>query len=135
MQRAQFQRLLHINRQLSDNSRGPKCVCPQSRPTLCDPTDCSPPSCPVRELFQVKVLEWVAMSYSRESAQGSNLHLSHLLYWQEGSLPLYLGSPRVQEFNSVLTLSTQRQNQITKLKGSVQQDLLTFEAPVTSLGC
>ena len=133
MQRAQFQRLLHINRQLSDNSRGSECVCPQSRPTLCDPTDCSPPSCPVRELFQVRVLAWVAVSYSRESTQGSNLHLSHLLCWQEGSLPLYLGSPR--GFNSVLTLSTQRQNQTTKLKGSAQQDLLTFEAPVTSLGC
>ena len=67
--------------------------------------------------------------------QGPNLHLLHLLYWQADSLPLYLGSPRVQEFNSLLTLSTQRQNQITRLKGSVQTDLLTPEAPVTSPGC
>ena len=34
----------------------------QSCPTLCDPTDCSPPGSPVHGIFQAKVLEWVAFA-------------------------------------------------------------------------
>ena len=51
---------------------------------LCNPMDCSPPGSSVHEVFQARILEWVATSYS----QGSNQHLLHLLYWQVGSLPL-----------------------------------------------
>ena len=40
----------------------------QSCPTLCDPTDCSPPGSPVHGIFQARVLEWVAISFSRESS-------------------------------------------------------------------
>ena len=41
----------------------------QSCPTLCDPTDCSPPGSSVRGIFQARVLEWVAISFSRGSSQ------------------------------------------------------------------
>ena len=41
----------------------------QSCPTLCDPVDCSPPGSSVHEIFQARVLEWVAISYSRGSSQ------------------------------------------------------------------
>ena len=41
----------------------------QSCPTLCDPLDCSPPGSSVHELFQARVLEWVAISFSRGSSQ------------------------------------------------------------------
>ena len=34
----------------------------QSRPTLCDPMDCSPPGSSVRGILQARVLEWVAIS-------------------------------------------------------------------------
>ena len=37
----------------------------QSWPTLCNPTDCSPPGFSIYEIFQVRILEWVAMSSSR----------------------------------------------------------------------
>ena len=37
----------------------------QSCPTLCDPMDCSPPGSSVRGIFQARVLEWVAISFSR----------------------------------------------------------------------
>ena len=37
-------------------------------PTLCDPTDCSPPDSSVCEIFQVRTLEWVGFSYSRGSS-------------------------------------------------------------------
>ena len=36
----------------------------QSCPTLCDPRDGSPPGFPVHGIFQVRVLEWVAISFS-----------------------------------------------------------------------
>ena len=37
--------------------------------TLCDPTDCCPPGFSVREIFQARKLEWVAISSSNESSQ------------------------------------------------------------------
>ena len=36
----------------------------QSCPTLCDPMDCSLPGSSVRGIFQAKILEWVAISFS-----------------------------------------------------------------------
>ena len=40
----------------------------QSCPTLCDPMDCSPSSSSVSGIFPARVLEWVAMPFSRGSA-------------------------------------------------------------------
>ena len=36
----------------------------QSCPTLCDPTDISPPGSPVPGILQARTLEWVAISFS-----------------------------------------------------------------------
>ena len=36
----------------------------QSCPTLCDPTEGSPPGFPIPEIFQARPLEWVAISFS-----------------------------------------------------------------------
>ena len=36
----------------------------QSCPTLCDPTDGSPPGSPVPGILQVRTLEWVVISFS-----------------------------------------------------------------------
>ena len=36
----------------------------QSRPTLCDPIDRSPPGFPVPGILQARTLEWVAISFS-----------------------------------------------------------------------
>ena len=65
----------------------------QSCPTLCDPMDCNLSRSSVRGIFQVRILEWVATSFSRglsqprDRTQGSNpgllrcrqtlYHLSH----------------------------------------------------------
>ena len=35
--------------------------------TLCDPVDCSPPSSSVHGISQARILEWVAISFSRGS--------------------------------------------------------------------
>ena len=40
----------------------------QSCPTLSDPMDCSPPGSFVHGIFQARVLEWVAISFSRGSS-------------------------------------------------------------------
>ena len=36
----------------------------QSRPTLCDPIDSSPPGSPVPGILQARVLEWGAIAFS-----------------------------------------------------------------------
>ena len=41
----------------------------QSCLTLCEPMDCSLPGHPVHEIFQARILEWVAISYSKGSSQ------------------------------------------------------------------
>ena len=65
----------------------------QSCPTLCDPTDCSLPGSSVHEILQARILEWVAISFSRGSSQHRD-RPHCLLYWQVDSLPLrYPGSP------------------------------------------
>ena len=44
------------------------CAQPQSRSTLCDLTDCSPLGSSVYGMFQARILERVAVSYSRGSS-------------------------------------------------------------------
>ena len=44
----------------------------QSCPTLCDPMDCRLPGSSVHGIFQERILEWVAISYSRGSSQPRN---------------------------------------------------------------
>ena len=40
----------------------------QSCPTLCDPMDCSPPGSSIHGILQARILEWVAISFSRGSS-------------------------------------------------------------------
>ena len=59
--------------------------------TLCKLMDYSPPSSSVCGTFQARMLEWVAIPFSKGSSQSQVLnhpHLLHLLHWQVGSLPL-----------------------------------------------
>ena len=43
------------------------CEVAQSCPTLCDPVDCSPPGSSVHGILEARILEWVAISFSRGS--------------------------------------------------------------------
>ena len=57
--------------------------------------ECSPPGSSVHGISQARILEWVAISFSRGifPTQGSN---THLLQWWADSLPLsHQGSPTV----------------------------------------
>ena len=61
----------HMRRMMLDPS---VCVCvcvlvAQSCPTLCDPLDCSPPGPSVHGILQARMLESVAIPFSRRSSQ------------------------------------------------------------------
>ena len=63
----------------------------QSCLTLCNPMDCTLPGPSVHRILQARILEnsWVAMPFSRGSSQPRDqIHISYLLHWQAGSLPL-----------------------------------------------
>ena len=69
------------------------CVCADSHQsclTLFNLMDCSQPGSSVHSILQARVLEWVAMPYSREifPTEALNPHLLHLLHWQMSSLLL-----------------------------------------------
>ena len=55
-------KIYHINH--SEMSSCEVCLCEvsQSRPTLCDPMDCSLPGSSVHGIFQARTIEWVAIS-------------------------------------------------------------------------
>ena len=60
--------------------------------TLWDSLDCSPPGSSVHGIFQARILEWVAFSFSKRSSWSGIEPASPA--WQAGSLPLsHLGSP------------------------------------------
>ena len=59
----------------------------QPRPTLCDPMDCSLPGSSIRGIFQARILEWAAVSFSQGSSQPKDLTQvsriagRHFTYW------------------------------------------------------
>ena len=78
-------------------------VVAQLSPTLCNPLDCSPPGPSVYGISQARILEWIAISFSRRifPVQGSNLCLLHQ---QADSLPLsHLGESHPAETKSTKT--------------------------------
>ena len=67
------------------------CLVTMSCLTLCNAMHCSPPGSSVHGISQARILEWIAISFSKGSSQGSNIHFLH---WQADSLPLcHLGRP------------------------------------------
>ena len=57
------------------------CMCVQSCSTLCNPMDCNQPTSTVHGISQSRILEWVAISYSRGSSQlRDGTHLSSSSY-------------------------------------------------------
>ena len=66
--------------------------------TLCDPMDCSLPGSSVRGILQVKILEWVAIPFSKGSSQPRDqTQLSHIAGGFLYQLS-HQGSPRILEW-------------------------------------
>ena len=60
--------------------------------TLCDPMDCSPPGSSVHGILQARILEWVAISFSRGSSQPSDrTQVSCIADFDSGNLYFFLG--------------------------------------------
>ena len=74
----------------------------QMCPTLCDPRDCSPPGSSVHLIFQVRILEWVAIPFSMGYSQTRNQtqvshHCRQILYHMS-----HQGSPKILEWVACL---------------------------------
>ena len=79
----------------------------QSCPTLGNPMDCSLPRSSVHEIFQARILGWVAVPSSRGSSRPRDqTWVSYIyLHWQAGSLPLApAGKPTWTWAKSILCL-------------------------------
>ena len=52
-------------------------------PTFCNPMDCSPPGSSVHGIFQARILEWVAISFSRsrDLTQASHIAGRYFTFW------------------------------------------------------
>ena len=76
-----------------------KCVCAQVAQVMSDsdPMDYSPQGYPVHGILQARILEWVAISFSRRifPTQVSNPHLLHLLHCRR--ILYHLSHQRSQE--------------------------------------
>ena len=53
---------------VSSESESVKVLVPQLCPALCNPLDCSSRDSSVHGLLQARILEWVAIPFSRESS-------------------------------------------------------------------
>ena len=78
----------------------------QSCPTLCDPTDGSPPGSPVPGILQARTLEWVAISFSnawRWKVKVKSLSRVRLLVtpWTPGSSIHGIFQARVLEWGAI----------------------------------
>ena len=65
-------KLLHISSPFPsffDHKKKVKVLVAQSRPTLCNPMDYSPPGSSIHGISQTRILEWVAIPFSRGSSQ------------------------------------------------------------------
>ena len=57
-------------------------VAAQSYPTLCNPMDCSPPGSSIAGILQARIVEWVAISFSRGSFRlRARTHVSYIGTW------------------------------------------------------
>ena len=70
----------------------PLCVCAKSLQlwlTLYNSLDFSLPGSSFYGILQTRILEWIAMPSSKGSSWSMDgTHVSHLMHWQAGSLPL-----------------------------------------------
>ena len=67
--------------------------------TLCNPMDCSPPGSSVHGILQARILEWVAMPFSRGSSwprdrtQVSGIAGKFFTIWASWEAPSTMGNP------------------------------------------
>ena len=81
------------------------CMHAQSCLTLCNPMGYSPPGASIHGVFQARILEWVAIPFSRGSSQSRDqTHVSSIFCIGKHSLPL--SHPGSSKYLSVFPYST-----------------------------
>ena len=70
----------------------------QSSPTLCDPMDCSPPGSFIHGIFQARVLEWVAIAFSKTVWRA----LKKVKNRSRNSTPVYIPNRREQGLKEII---------------------------------
>ena len=51
----------------------------QSCPTFSDPIDCSPPGSSIHGIFQARVLEWVAVAFSKDRYRNIDINMTYII--------------------------------------------------------
>ena len=85
---------------------GKKVLVAQSYPILCHPLDCSPPDSSVHGILLARILEWVAIPFSRKSSQlrdgtpvfcitGRFFTVQESPIWPSNSTPRYM-PPKIE---------------------------------------
>ena len=105
----------------------------QSCPILCDPMDCRPPGSSVQAIIQVRILEWVAMTFSRGSSNsGIESPFLCLLHWQVSYLPL---TPPGKPNTSIFKKRKRRKVVRTPVLGIITQSIDSMPRFGTWLSC
>ena len=87
----------------------------QSCPTLCNPTNCSPPGSSVHGILQARILEWVAIYFSRGSSRHRDRNcITGIFCIGADSLPL---SPYIHILYIYLCLNKQPLSHLTVYSG------------------
>ena len=100
----------------------------QSCPTLCDPTDGSPPGSSVPGILQARILEWVAISFSNAWKWKVKVKLlSHVLLfttpWTVAyQAPPFMGFSRQEYWSGLPFSSPMHENEKWKWSCSVVSD-------------
>ena len=114
----------------------------RSCPTLCNPTDGSPPGSPVPGILQARTLEWVAISFSNawkwnmKVKSLSRVRLFETPWTAAYQSPLYMGFSR-QEYWSRLPLPSSANAHISTLDSlfpSMQNEELVVWFKVHCIG-
>ena len=77
----------------------------QSCLTLCNPMDCSLSGSSIHGIFQARVLEWIAISFSRRNTMKRYYERWHNSFFWIGSLPLWKGRLISTEVLQVLSFN------------------------------
>ena len=91
--------------------------------------DCTLPGPSVHRILQARILEnsWVAMPFSRGSSQPRDqIHISYLLHWQAGSLPLVTPGKLNLSLSLSLSLSHTHTQRIRVARNPLWETLLGY---------
>ena len=91
---------------LGVQSREDSCVRAQSCLTLCHALDSSPPGSSVHGILQVRILEWIGISFSRGSNPGLLLGRRILYHW--ATREEFIGLMYYSTYNSMIILISSR---------------------------